>query len=95
MAAPAPVPVAAPVPAATGVLARVEAVGIAEELHAAQVELASALEASTGLLEASTGLLEAIPVAVSEQDVEVLVQTGTEMVHGQSVTVRVVDAETV
>jgi len=75
------VPEAAPVPAATGVLLRVEAVGTAPELHAAQVEL-TALEASTG-------------VEVSEQDVEVLVQTGTEMVHGQSVTVRVVDAETV
>lgn len=36
-----------------------------------------------------------VPVAVVEQEVEVLVQTGTEMVHGQSVTVRVVEAETV
>jgi len=34
-------------------------------------------------------------VAVVEHDVEVLVQTGTEMVHGQSETVRVVEALTV
>lgn len=31
-------------------------------------------------------------VALDEQEVEVLVQTGTEMVHGQSVTVKVVEA---
>lgn len=34
-------------------------------------------------------------LAVVEQEVLVLVQTGTEMVHGQSVTVRVVEADTV
>jgi len=45
-------------------------------------------------LEASTGLL-LVAEAVVEQDVEVLVQTGTETVHGQSVTVRVVEPVTV
>jgi len=62
----------------------------AAEFQPAQLEAAS-LEAApfeAAPLEAPTGLPEA-GVAVLEQDVEVLVQTGTEMVHGQSVTVRV------
>jgi len=77
-----PVPVTAPVEAATGVLVRVD--GVAAELQADQL---AALEASTGLL--------LVDEAVVEQDVEVLVQTGTETVHGQSVTVRVVEPVTV
>lgn len=39
--------------------------------------------------------LSSTGVELLAQEVEVLVQTGTEMVHGQSVTVRVVEAETV
>lgn len=74
-----PVPVTAPVEAATGVLVRVD--GAAED---AQTDQLAELEGSTGLA-----------LAVVEQDVEVLVQTGTETVQGQSVTVRVVEPVTV
>jgi len=78
----APVAAATPVEAATGVLLRVD--GAAEP--EAQADQLASLEASTGLL---------VELAVVEQDVEVLVQTGTETVHGQSVTVRVVEPVTV
>lgn len=59
-----------------------------------------AVDAATGVtLEAATGVAEDQAAHVAEleaatgvetQEVEVLVQTGTEMVHGQSVMVRVV-----
>lgn len=59
-----------------------EASGVLEEAALDQAPHEPVDEASTG-------------VEVDEHEVEVLVQTGTEMVHGQSVTVRVVEAETV
>lgn len=82
-----PVPEAAPEAAATGVPETVLSEDGAAELQAAQLELAATLEPSAGLLDDAA--------AVLEQDVDVLVQTGTEMVHGQSVTVKVVEEETV
>lgn len=83
----AQVELAAPLEASTGLLgdAEAEAEFQAAQLEAAALE-AAALEAAAP--EAPCGL-PASGVAVVEQEVEVLVQTGTEMVHGQSVTVRV------
>jgi len=82
----AQVELAAPLEASTGLLGDADAEAEAEaEFQAAQLEEA-ALEAATP--EAPCGL-PASGVAVVEHEVEVLVQTGTEMVHGQSVTVRV------
>jgi len=92
-----PVLEAAPVEAATGVLEIVLSEDGEAELHAAHVD-----DGSTGVLEEVETELHAAQLELGstgveelEQDVEVLVQTGTEMVQGQSVTVRVVEAETV
>jgi len=91
-----PVPLAAPVAAATpvaatGVLLSVDGAAAPE----AQADQPTELEASTGLPAEELAPLPAPAVAVVEQDEEVLVQTGTETVHGQSVTVRVVEPVTV
>lgn len=72
-----PVPVAAPVEDATGVLLETKV----DDDHALQL----ALLVATGVW-----LEEVATAGVVLHEVEVLVQTGTETVHGQSVTVKVV-----
>lgn len=73
--------------AASGVATVDQAPQVLEAEAASGVdELAAPVHGSHELLESESG------VELVEQEVEVLVQTGTEMVHGQSVTVRVVEA---
>ncbi len=90
----AAVPDAAPFPflPATGVL-----LGSATEvLLVTRDETPVALDChSAQLFEAEAELDGSTGVADEEQEVEVLVQIGTEIVHGQSVTVRVVLSVTV
>lgn len=83
-----PVPVAGSVPTATAGVLEVTRLATPElqALHSTELD---GTEPDGTELDGSTG------VELLEQDVEVLVQTGTEIVHGQSVTVRVVEADTV